>query len=389
MRTLGTPVAVALIFLAACGHGAEPPPAPGSRSGSPPAPGPVVDATPARPADPDGAPVVALAAKHRGVSWVAVPRVVTSEDFDSLVATGANWIVQTPFGWQARHDTPELRLITEGPVFWGETDEGLEVTTRLARERGLTTLLKPHVWLQRPEPGTWHADISMSNPDEWRAWWDDYRTFILHYARLAERLGAGGFCVGTELLGPVRHDPGEWRRLIADVREVFSGELTYAANWYAEFEEVPFWDALDYIGIQAYFPLADGNRPSVEELKAAWRPHLEAIERVQRRFGKPVLFTEVGYRSAPGAARDPWSWPEHLPHDTPADLEIQERAYRAFFEVFWDRPWFAGAYVWKWYPGNHEDLSENNDFTPQGKPAGKVLAEWYRRTAGADEAPGD
>ena len=114
-------------------------------------------------------------------------------------------------------------------------------------------------------------------------------------------------CIGTELRTAVLNRPDAWRSLIADVREVYGGELTYSANWYREFEEVPFWDALDYIGIQVYFPLADstGSKMSLDAFKAAWAPHVARIEALQQRVGKPVLFTEVGYPEPPRMR--PWS----------------------------------------------------------------------------------
>ena len=321
--------------------------------------------------------------RQRGVSWVAGAEVEPA-DFEALALHHVNWIVQTPFGWQRGHDSTEIGLVTDGRIYWGERDAGLLETARLARQQGIRTLLKPHIWLSRAADGKWRSDIAMADDAAWAEWFSSYRTFILHYARLAEEMGAGGFSVGTELRETVRHDPGAWRRLIADVREVYSGKLTYAANWYREFEEVPFWDDLDYIGVQAYFPLSDSREPTLEQLVEGWAPHLEAIRRVQKEFGKPVLFTELGYRSSADAAIEPWKWPAQRP-DTGAagDEGTQVRAFRAFFETFWDEPWFAGAYVWKWYPTSGGRTDGPLGFSPQGKAAERTLADWYGRNPGA------
>ncbi len=323
---------------------------------------------------PEPSPSTGAASRQRGVSWVAQPYAVEAENFDSLVAANVDWIVQTPFGWQiGLQGTVELE--TEGKIFWGERDVGLEVTTRLARARGVKTLLKPHVWIRRGG-GKWRSDISMADEDGWRRWFDSYREFILHYARLAERLGIEALCIGTELRQTVVHRPDDWRRIIAAIRAVYSGELTYAANWYQEYLEVPFWDRLDYVGIQAYFPLTARERPSLAELRSGWQAHLAEIEALQRRVGKPVLFTEIGYKSTPGATAEPWRWLKSDEYESlPVDLELQADAYRAFFEVFWPRPWVAGAYFWKWFPV--APAPDNPGFTPQGKPAERVLATWY------------
>lgn len=327
-----------------------------------------------------GGPLIPAGGHHRGVSWVAGRTPVTEGDLRPLVDLHVSWIAQNPFGWQERHDSPRVVVATEGHVLWGESDAGLEATALLARRSGIKTLLKPHLWLTDNEDGEWLGSIAMKDEQDWQRWFADYRAFMLHYARLAERTGMEALCVGAELRGTVVRREADWRKLIAEVRSVYRGKLTYAANWYQEFEEVPFWDALDFIGIQAYFPLSEKNAPSLDELKAGWRPHLEAIERVQKRTGKPVLFTEIGYRSTPDAAIHPWEWPDRSPRPGNDDgLALQASCYEAFFETLWRKEWFAGAYMWKWYPGGGGGRMRGSggDFTPQGKPAETVLARWY------------
>ena len=185
---------------------------------------------------------------HRGVAWVA-GRTVDGKALDALVAHGVTWIAQTPFGWQQAADSPEIHLVTQGRVYWGETDEGLRATTRLARERGIRTLLKPHIWLRRSS-GKWRGEIAMQDEDDWQRWFESYRRFILHYAHLAQEHDIEAFCVGTELHRTVVERPDDWRALIAEVRQVYDGKLTYGANWYQEFEDIDFWDTLDYIVVQ-------------------------------------------------------------------------------------------------------------------------------------------
>jgi hypothetical protein len=335
------------------------------------------------------AAVVSLGAmpaeRQRGLSWVAGPTEVSAADFEPLAALRVNWIVQTPFGWQEAVDSPEVRLVTDGRIWWGERDVGIEETTRLARERGIRTLLKPHVWLRRRADGAWRGQIAMRSEEDWRRWFASYERFILHYAALAERLGIEALAVGTELHTTAVERPEDWRRLIARVRAVYSGPLTYSANWHREFQEVPFWQDLDWIGIQAYFPLAAGERPTVEELVAGWQPHLAEIDELRRRVGKPVVFTEVGYRSTPDAAAEPWRWPQRGHRGGPVeavDLETQRRCYEAFFRAVWPQSWLAGAHFWKWYPSTPTGRGIDPDFTPQGKPALEVLRRGFR-----DEAP--
>lgn len=321
--------------------------------------------------------------KHRGVSWVA-SRSVAEDDFIQLVDNNVSWIAQTPFGWQQNYDSPRFEFARGGRVRWGERDQGLETTTSLARKYGIKTLLKPHIWLRNRDGGKWRTDIEMGSDAEWRSWFESYRQFILHYARLAEKNDIEVLSVGTELHMTVKKRPDDWRRIIAEVRQVYNGKLTYSANWYQEFEDVRFWDELDFIGIQGYFPLTQQENPTVEELKRGWQTHITAIERIQRKYRKPVLFTEIGYKSTTDSAIKPWEWLRST--ETPAELGLQTQAncYEAFFQSLWHKEWFAGAYIWKWFPSSRMNSTSGrrsrrgvDRFTPQNKPAEIVMAKWY------------
>ena len=117
---------------------------------------------------------------------------------------------------------------------------------------------------------------------------------------------------------------------------------------------MPFWDDLDYIGIQAYFPLVEtgtvskaDRTPSVEEIVRGWKGHLEAIERIHGKFQKPVIITEIGYRSAIDAAVEPWEWESSDTMATSEErLQAQANCYEAFFKAFSEREFFAGVYFW-------------------------------------------
>lgn len=331
--------------------------------------------------------------RHRGVSWVASPQRFEDDVFYTVLREQhVNWIVQTPFGWQKEHDSPAIKLASGKGVMWGESDEGLVVTARWARKHGIKTLLKPHIWVTRGN-GKWRSDIEMASEGDWDAWFTDYSRFILHYARLAEEHDFPALCIGTELRKTLPREQ-RWRRLIQQIRSVYKGQLTYAANWWKEYEEVLFWDELDFIGIQGYFPIADQPHSTVAEMKRRWEPHVNRIRVVQERFDKPVVFTEIGYRNTPDNAVEPWIWPKRpqfekisendyrpIPDpDVQIDLEAQAASYQAMFEVFWNQPWFQGAYVWKWHPARRNVAAEQvlfERFSPQGGPAMDVISRWY------------
>ncbi len=315
--------------------------------------------------------------KHRGVCWVAGRR-VTKAHLATLVKSNVKWISQTPFGWQRSYNSPNLATATGGGILWGESDEGIEQTTRFAKKLGIKTLLKPHIWLNQRSGNKWRSDISMDNNSDWQTWFESYKKFILHYAKLAEKNKIEALSIGTELYATIKNKPDDWRQIIVEIRKIYHGQLTYSANWYEEFEEVEFWDDLDFIGIQGYFPLSKKNNPSVDELKNGWRTDLRDIERIQQRFQKPVIFTEIGYRSTADAAIKPWEWMRSTETPNTTELQTQANCYEAFLQVFWEKEWFAGAYFWKWFPEVRSRPGRRNDrFTFQNYPAEKIMAAWY------------
>jgi len=314
-----------------------------------------------------------LPARMRGICWEAGGR-IERERLAPLRALGADWISQTPFGWCSSAASPEIRMATDGRIYWGERDEGLAATTRMARALGIRTLLKPHLWIRG---GSWVGEIQMKSDDDWRRWFQAYEAFILHYAELAERERMDGLAIGTELTRASGRAE-DWRRLIARIRAVYHGPLTYCANWH-EAESVPFWDAIDFVGVQAYYPLTTSERPTPAQMRAGWGPVVSRLEALSRRTGKRIVFTEVGYKSVAGALVDPWRWDaDGMP--APA---LQRDAFQAMFESMWDRSWFGGTFVWKWHaflrPGQALPPHLAGDFTPQGKPALEVIRAFYTR----------
>ena len=299
---------------------------------------------------------------------------MSAGDFDELADAGINGIALVPFGWQPRFDAPEVQLRTSG-VRWSESDDGLREISAAARERGMSVMIKPHVWLWQEVTGEWRGSIRFDRDEDWQQWESDYRTLILHYAQLAADENVELFSVGVELNSAIRERPEFWRSLIDDVRHVFPGRITYGANWFQEFEDVGFWDLVDVIGVHAYFPLTDRSDASVEQLLSGWQQHLGDIRSLCLTHDKPIVFLEVGYRSVPGAAVEPWRYDESPSEDEQAETGLAEQAesYEALFRTFWHEPWFDGLFMWKWNVG----VRDRDLYSPQGKPAETVLTEWF------------
>ncbi|HSC78603.1 MAG TPA: hypothetical protein VLB32_08565, partial [Candidatus Acidoferrales bacterium] len=134
---------------------------------------------------------------------------------------------------------------------------------------------------------------------------------------------------------------------------------------------VGFWDALDYIGVNFYFPLADaGETPRADSRRV--QAVAEKLGELATRYRKPVLLTEVGYPATASGAAEPWVESGRL------DNALQQRCYEVVFEAFYDQPWLAGLYWWKW-PSHGLGSPAAVTFVPLDKPALEVLRKWYQR----------
>lgn len=281
-----------------------------------------------------------------------------------LVELGAEWVAVVPICYQPRVEIPLIRCSPEGR-------EGVRGLIRAAKSLGLKVLLKPHLDV---EDGRWRGLIDFGDDEAaWAEWFRAYGAFILGYAQLAREEGVEMFCVGAELKGTVgrRRD---WLGVIQGVRKVYGGPLIYAANWNGEMWEVSFWDALDYVGIDAYYPLTGRFSPTLDELVSGWSRPLNSLGCLAGRTGKGIIFTEVGYRSVDGAARAPW---DRRIRGEP-DPQEQALCYRAFFQAVWGKePWFGGVFFWYWSLDPAAGGPADTGYTPRGKPAAEVLERWF------------
>jgi hypothetical protein len=310
---------------------------------------------------------------RRGVCWwfEGQDRDQGRASFAALRSLGVDSIsIHT---WEPRQRAVDEPDFTEASPRW--TMAHLPALVARAHEAGLKVMYKPHLELSRRrfggETSAWHGAIEMRDEAGWRAWFANYEAYLMDHARRAQEAGADLLCVGREIDRTVLRREADWRRLIARVRTVYHGPLTYSAH-HDTFAELGFWDALDFVGVAAYFPLSQAPDPDAAALDAGWAAVLPRLEALSRRTGKPVLLTEVGYPALPGAAREPWSEARG-----PADPWLQARCYEAALRAAAGRPWLQGAYFWLW-EGVSQPPFRDRSFTIQGKPAAFVMSAYYR-----------
>ncbi|GJM43590.1 MAG: hypothetical protein DHS20C21_04320 [Gemmatimonadota bacterium] len=278
---------------------------------------------------------------------------------DDVAATGANRAVFIVTIRQATARSSSFGSLPVTPDF-----QAFQLATDWARERSLGVVLKLHVDI---EDGTWRGFLDPADKD---AWFAEYLEFVRECAEAATRAEAVTLVVGTELGRLVGHEQ-DWRRVIAAAREAFAGEILYAASW-DEVGQVPFWDAVDAIGVDAYYPVADSNAPSRLEILAAWQPWLARLDAIRKAVGRDVVFTEIGYASFDGAGMAP------MTYDTGAATDLAEQAdlYWAGLAAVADVSWIRGMYWWDW-PLDESGGPMDDGFSPRGKPAlDELRAAW-------------
>ncbi len=309
--------------------------------------------------------------KINGISLVGRPQPIDASAFTPIKEVNASWISVIPFAFGTQGKT-SLYFDTSFQ-WWGEKTEGICKTIEIAHAQQVKVMLKPQVWFRG---GTYVGHYDLETENQWQEWENNYGDYIIHYAHIADSMKVDMYCIGTEFTNFYEKRPQFWGQLIAEVRTIYSGPLTFAANWDA-YEKFPHWDKLDHVGIDAYFPLSEKKQPEVEHLVKGWKEHYNAIKEFQACNGASIIFTEFGYRSAAKATAQPWDSSNNTPE---ISHSVQSNALKAIFQQFWDEEWFAGGFTWNWYP-KHEKAGGMNDgdFTPQNKPAEEVLRQWYGR----------
>lgn len=288
----------------------------------------------------------------------------SDESLENLRSLGVEWVSIITTWYQEDESSTEITPDVDATP----SDDSIVHAIDKIHSLGMKVMLKPHVDLHN---GKWRGEIEFDSEVEWREWFQSYKRFICHYAKLAEQNKVEQFCIGCELVKTTQRR--EWLDVIEAVRENFSGTITYAADW-SNYKNVTFWDMLDFVGIDAYFPLTDSNNPDLDELIDAWKRWKTDIESFFNETGKEIVFTEIGYRSIDGCNRDPWNWWRK----GQVDLKEQLNCYEAAFKTFFEEDWFGGFFWWMWYPNTSIGGAYDDSYTPYRKPAENVVKAYYK-----------
>ncbi|MDR0886204.1 MAG: 1,4-beta-xylanase [Clostridiales Family XIII bacterium] len=274
-------------------------------------------------------------------------------------STGIDTII---LAFEARQETAHSEEIDYTGKFT-PTDDEVTAMIQYAQSLELRVVLKP---MLNCNDGTWRGFINFFDLDvpcepKWSHWFANYTEYITHFAKVAEKTNCEMLIVGCEMVMTDRKE-SYWRDLIADVRDVYHGLLTYNCDKYQE-TEVKWWDAVDVISSSGYYPIKN------------WDENLDRIEGVLAQHDKPFFFAECGCPCVEGSADIPNDWT----HKGKLSLEEQRHYYEVMFERCSARSWIRGFACWDWTTVYLYEPAPvvNAGYGVYGKPAADVIKDFY------------
>jgi len=337
------------------------------------------------------APLFQKGMGYSGSSSIPFDSPKSFESLKVMQGIGTEWLCVVFSWYQDSINSTNIQPLSGA----SPTDAAMEAMVNQARSLNMKILLKPHV---EPRDGYWRAWIGTYFDDAaWNAWFTSYKAYMAYYAKLAQKWKAEVFSCGVEMIAASRN-ADHFRDVVAVIRRYYTGKVTYSANWGSQYEAplpphhhitlpspmsgaplgeidtITWIDALDVIGIDAYYFLTTDDYPTSQELHDAWAPIVLHIANISSFWNKNVIFTEIGYRSINGAAVHPGWWNI----TAPVNLTQQALCYEAVFQSFKSQSWWEGVYWWLWTTDPANGGPQNMDFTPQNKPLTmQVLASNY------------
>jgi len=302
--------------------------------------------------------------KIRGASVFGLNR-DNNDKISTIIQNNVEWVALHPYIYQNDESDSENPFKKDN---WSKRDSAYSKTINKLHSKNIHVMLKPHLWVVNG----WRNNINFKDSKKWGNWFQSYSKTILAYAILAEKTNVELFCVGTELDKTLTNHKQDWLKLIKEIKKVYGGKLTYAMNWDTKFFNSEFWCELDYIGIQAYYPLTKNKEPTLSEIKKGWQEHKANLKTVANLVNRPVLFTEIGYRNDMHATIKPWEWSNLIERFfRKKSNKTQYYAFKAFFEEVWEEPWFSGMFIWQW--------NKNSDFSIINKPAQNLVMDEFSK----------
>lgn len=293
----------------------------------------------------------------------------SDDSFKELLAHKPGWIAVGPFWYQKDKYATTIYANAKRTA----NDAGVEHVIKMAHDNGVKVMLKPSV---DAEGGDWRGGFK---PKDANAWFASYTAMAVHYAKMAQRLNVESYLIGAEYvtLSGAQYSQ-KWREVATAIRKEYSGPIGYGANWdnqkgTPEFELINWWDAVDFIGIHAYFPLSKTNAATLDDMLKGIEPWVARVQAVQAKYAKSIIFTEAGYKSCDGGTRIPW-W---CNPKAAVDLQEQSDGTEAILRAFQDKPWFKGIFWWMWNQKPWHGGLNDKDHDMNRKPVMEMIKKYW------------
>lgn len=265
------------------------------------------------------------------------------------------------------------------------TEAGLRAQIQANRSQEITVMVSPQVYPM--------IDFSGTHTTEWwDAWFEQYGTFLVTEAQIAEDEGATDFSFrpdGLAAENPPADADARWRALLARVRAVFSGRIGlrfygFSDNGtpgaFPDVAGVTFADALDFTVIVAVGSLSADPDANDDALLAG----AAGIVDLAQPLGLPAMIQGV-YASVAQSWRGsefysislataPWNGEDQWQAGTYSFDEVaQARAHHALLRAIASRSWVDSYLAWGYW---NQDMPRAPGPSIRAKVAERLLRLW-------------
>ena len=262
---------------------------------------------------------------------------------DMRTQTGACWVEMPLLFYQSSLTST---TVAQGPST--PSVSSFSYGVHFAHGLGLHIFVTPLLQVSGPQP--WSGAIQFATYEQEQQWFEGYWQAIKPYAVAAAQAGVEQFALSTEYKWLQENAPDAlWNSLIAELRSVFPGTLTYDMNWTSLQIAPPHWMRnadLKMIGVSAYSPLIDTpEQVDPRQIFPLWKQTLKRdLDNFALKLGEPIFISEIGYRNSADALYHSWE----STSSAPPDPEEQAAAYDAALANIIPDQHILGSFFWGW-----------------------------------------
>ncbi len=291
--------------------------------------------------------------------------------FKDVNNLGSKWVIISPTWSLSLTDPVEIEPNGFGDLSWTDTQKLINYVN-LAE---MDPVLFPQLNLS--DNSMLSGSVAHDN-DWWLTFFARYERFILNYADMAQIMGAKAIVLGDPILGFSMYQENVneklWPKLVADVRERFSGEIIGFFP-VPNTNDPPDWlNDVDLIYISFSPTIIDKNTAIAEissQLDTLAYPLIEQFE-------KPILIggsfpsNEMALEGCHDIFGSCFVSTPNI--DLSVDLDLQATLYNAFSVASISKNWISGLITRGYYP-----FIPLNDLGSSiyGKPSYDVLWFWF------------